>query len=139
MADYSFIAGIAANRQPYNVLPTFTHLDLGPGSKTMRLNHWPDNAPDDVNFIDVFGPLADARVDLQVVRNTVERVDGVKDPGLPFSFAMFASGVQGEPYAIHKGLRIPYRYAIPVTDSDPNDGTAHSDIFILWTGHGGYP
>jgi len=139
MADYSFIAGLAANRQPYNILPMFTHLDLGPGTSTIRPNHWPNNAPDDVKYIDVFGPLAEAQVDLHVVNNIVERVDGVKDAGFPLSFALNASSVQGKPYIIHKGLRIPYRYAIPVSQSTPEDGTAHSEIFILWTGHGGYP
>ena len=69
MAFYGILTELADDRQPYNVLPDFAKLDLG-GATTFQMR-WPGNNADDVKTIDVFGALADSRIDLQVVRNEV--------------------------------------------------------------------
>ncbi len=133
MAAYDILTALADERQPYDVVPSFSHLKLA-------------LAKTDENVIDVFGPLADRGnpnppIALHVVANQVKPVLAADD--VPAWKLVFPSNTTprrpGETYDIHKGLRIPYRYAAPVTNSTPPDGMAHSDIFILWTGHGGYP
>jgi len=142
MANYSIITGLANDRQPYKVLPDF-YLDLGNGA-TFRFQ-WPANAADDVDYVDVFGSLAkrgnpDAPIDLRVFKNEVGPVPPEVDlPPWELEFPANGSDRAGAKYPIHKGLRIPYRYTVPVIQSTPTDGRPHANVFILWTGHGGYP
>jgi len=145
MAAYDILTALADERQPYDVVPSFSHLKLAL-AKTFRIGRWPGKMQGDENVIDVFGPLADRGnpnppIALHVVANQVKPVLAADD--VPAWKLVFPSnttpGRPGETYDIHKGLRIPYRYAAPFTNSTPPDGMAHSDIFILWTGHGGYP
>jgi len=152
MPLYDIIATLANLIRPYAGDPVVT-IDPRDAAKIHR--QWPVRAPEDANFIDVFGQLAgNAVVDGTAVKLGFDpNPSDPNYPVIPYEMEdrkdawelkipdpqnLVQPATKARTYMIHKGFRVPYSFNVAVLDAKKQPTSemkeVHANIFVLFTG-----